>query len=432
MGTKSLGLPLGLLLAVAQLALCAGPSHTNVVLIVADYMGYSDTEPYGATDIRTPSLNRLAAEGVRLTDAYATAPICSPSRAALLTGRYQQRFGLEGSIRRGGLPQSELTIAKILQNQGYATAMVGKWHLGLGESGPNAHGFDEALYFNESMIDYYSHRTQSGTPALLINDKPVEVEGYSTDIFTDRAVSFIEDHLDQAFFVFLAYNATLPPLQPPGQPDDIRASESGASAGSWYRSTRSDYIKVVESLDAGIGRVLESLSGAGLLETTMVIFTCDHGGTGVSRNSPLSNGFGSFWEGGIRVPCIIRWPEQFAGGTVTSQQASLLDLMPTILAATGSDIPMQGKLDGINLVQLLTENAVETERTFFWRTPPYSRRPQKAVRQASWKLLEESETLKLFNLERDISEQVDVSHEHPEVVRELHTRLRKWETELAP
>jgi arylsulfatase A-like enzyme len=296
----------------------------NIVLLQADYMGYTDTEPYGASDIRTPNLQRLANEGVRFSDAYATASICAPSRAAFLTGRYQARFGLEQnppSEKPGSPPTDrdvlslwETTFADLLRQSGYATAMAGKWHLGFGPKfGPNARGFEESLAFYDWSMDYFSHRTRTGNPALYENGRAVSIEGYSTDLFTDRAISFIEKQRNKPFFVYVAYNATLPPFQPPSRPGEIYAKDSSpVPMDRWHKegrpNLRQDYVETVEALDTAIGRILQTLDRLQISNDTIVVFTYDHGGTAPVRHAPLSHGFGSLYEGGIRVPCILRWP----------------------------------------------------------------------------------------------------------------------------
>lgn len=302
----------------------------NIVLIVSDYMGYGDIGPYGGTEIRTPHLDRLAREGVRFTNAYAAAPICSPSRVALLTGRYPQRAGFEENVggpsdpsRPVGLPPSETSIARMLKDSGYRTALVGKWHLGLThEYSPNRHGFDEFFGFLDWGVDYYSHRTIGGEPGLYENEQPVEVDGYTTDLFTERAVAFVAKNREQPFFLYVAYNAALPPHQPPGRPEDVRTE------ANWFQGTREDYVQVVEALDAGIGRILDVVD-----EDTLVIFTYDHGGKELGRTTPLFHGFRTLWEGGIRVPLIMKWPGRIPAGFVSEQHAIHMDLSATILSA---------------------------------------------------------------------------------------------------
>ncbi|MDP6823813.1 MAG: sulfatase-like hydrolase/transferase [Dehalococcoidia bacterium] len=249
-------------------------SRPNVVLILMDNLGSSDIGPYGAEDIRTPYLDQLAGEGTLLTRCYSNAPVCTPSRAALMTGLYPGRVGLENNVQENepdrGLSPSATSVARLLKDNGYATGLFGKWHLGFEpEHGPNAHGFDQFFGFLHFSIDYFSHRNQDGSSALYENTELVEKDGYITDLITERAVSFIEENADQPFFAFVSYNAPLAPRQRPDSADEIRAPES------WFDIDRADYVSVIERADEGIGRILGSLDANGVSENTIVIFTSD-------------------------------------------------------------------------------------------------------------------------------------------------------------
>ena len=398
----------------------------DIVLIVADYMGYGDIGPYGGTEIRTQHLDKLAREGVRFTNAYAAAPICSPSRVALLTGRYPQRAGFEENVggpgRPVGLPPSETSIARMLQDSGYRTALVGKWHLGLTfEYSPNRHGFDEFFGFLDWSVDYYSHRTIRGEPGLYENEQPIEIEGYTTDLFTERAVAFVEGSIEknreQPFFLYVAYNAALPPHQPPGRPEDVRTE------ANWFHGTREDYVQVVEALDAGIGRILDVLD-----DDTLVIFTYDHGGKELGRTTPLFHGFRTLWEGGIRVPLIMKWPARIPAAFVSEQHTIHMDLTATILGAAGT-APTR-ELDGIDLLPILKGTTPPVERTFFWRTD-YPAYKQRAVRRGRWKYLLDDTTEMLFDLATDIGERDNLAYQRPAKLQELQKALATWEAALA-
>ena len=444
--------------ALAALALCGTGCESkprparppNIVLILGDFMGYSDIEPYGAKDIRTPNLTRLANQGVRFSDAYATAPICSPSRAAILTGRYQQRFGVESNVGvRGttGLPGSEATVAKLLKQSGYRTAMVGKWHLGSGpEFGPNAHGFDQSLAFHDWSLDYFSHReATTGNPGLYENGELTELPGYTTDIFTNRAVSFIDESSANPFFLYVAYNAALPPAQPPNRPDDIRATGPGpVDRARWDGEgaySRADYAGTVEALDAGIGRILDALDRNQIADDTLVVFAYDHGGAAPARHAPLSGGFARLLEGGIRVPLIVRWPNVLRAGEVSQQPASLLDLVPTMLSAARAPATNRPALDGIDLAPMLLGTTPPADRTLFWRHRWFPTRDSvayvTAARRSRWKYVSDQdgflkrEPEMLFDLQTDIAEQHNVAQQHPDVVRELREATTEWQTRMA-
>ena len=403
------------------------PDRPNVVLILSDYMGYGDIGPYGVPDIRTPHLDRMAREGVKLTQFYAAAPFCTPARIALLTGRYQHRAGREMNALRNdvstALPTSEATLASLLKGAGYATGMFGKWHLGYEPRfGPNAHGFDEFFGFHDWTIDYFSHRTYTGEPGLYENTTPVEREGYITELLTDRAVSFIDKQAANPFFLYVSYNAALPPAQPPGRPWDIRDKET------WDSSTRQDYAKVVEALDAGIGRILDQLDHSQLAEKTLVIFSYDHGGRELSRTYPFFHGFATLWEGGLRVPCLLRWPAELPAGSVSDQLAIQMDLTASILGATGVEPPAGRTLDGIDLFPIFKGKKLPVEREFFWRLNLRIRQ-QKAARRGRWKYVRDGADM-LFDVVADPGERKNLVYTNPAVMKDLKERLAAWELEV--
>ncbi len=419
-------------------------SRPNVVLLQSDYMGYSDSEPYGSSDIRTPNLKRLAGEGVRFSNAYATASVCAPSRAALLTGRHQARFGLEQNPppEQPGLPPSdvdglslsETTFAELLRRTGYSTAMSGKWHQGFGPKfGPNGRGFEESLAFFDWSLDYFSHRTRTGNPALYENGRAVAIDGYSTDVFTDRAISFMKRKRTNPFFIYVAYNATLPPYQPPSRPGDIFAKDSApVPRDLWEKAgrpnIRQDYIETVEALDRAVGKVLQTIDRLRIANNTIVDFTCDHGGTGPVRHAPLSHGFGSLYEGGIRVPCIMRWPGHTPRDRIVSIPVSLMDLAPTFLAAAQPGGRPRGALDGMDLLPILRGATPSLERTLFWRQRYGA--THKAARKGRWKYLNDDGE-KLFDLESDPGETHNLAEERPDLVAELRSSIARWESELS-
>ncbi|MBA3949769.1 MAG: sulfatase-like hydrolase/transferase, partial [Acidobacteria bacterium] len=418
----------------------------NIVFIMTDDMGYGDIGPYGVVDAKTPHLDRLWREGVKLTDGYANGATCSPTRAGFITGRYQQRAGFEAPLRSGhdhelGLPPSDTSLPRMLKAGGYATGLIGKWHLGFTPAfGPNAHGFDEFFGFLAGAVDFYSHRRGDGAPDLYENTTPVRAPGYLTDEITDRSVAFLERHATGPFFLEVAYNAPHWSFQPPDRrPADPLAVPNPAGEsdlrlqqlpGDAVPATRADYVRMIERADEGVGKILDALDRLGLAENTLVIFTNDNGGEWLSRNDPFSHRKSSVWEGGIRVPMILRWPGRIPAGTTSSQVAITMDLTATILAATRSSIPESHHLEGMDLMPMLSGTAPVVPRELFWRVPGGGQ-PKKAVRSGRWKLLREPERSMLFDLEADPGERQDLAAKHPDIVRRLQSALDAWEKEVA-
>jgi arylsulfatase A-like enzyme len=411
----------------------------NIVLIITDDVGYGDLGSYGAPDVKTPNLDRLARDGVRLTDFYANGATCTPTRTGLISGRYQQRFGLEqplgaqGAVdaERGLLPTGR-SLPQLLKNNGYATALIGKWHLGWkSEFSPTAHGFDYFFGFKSGYVDYYQHTTGGNAPLkadLFENNRPVEVPGYMTDLITERSVRFIEQNSKRPFFIDVSYNAAHWPYQRPDDPTTAR--DNGRHLGPFDEptSTRADYVAMIERVDQGIGRILEAVDKSGLRENTIVIFTNDNGGEWLSRNTPLFHHKGSVWEGGIRVPAIIRWPGRIRAGRVSSQVGITMDLTVSILAATWTSVPPDARLEGINLWPVLEGRAAEIERTLFWRvTGP---RTQQAVRSGDWKLLLDGGRAMLFNLRADVGERNNLIGQRSDIARRLRPLLAAWQEDV--
>ena len=326
----------------------AAQTRPNIVLIVADDLGYGDLGSYGAPDIKTPNLDRLAREGVRLTDFYANAPVCTPTRAGLMSGRYQQRVRLERPIETNpatpatgldiGLPATGRSLPQILKNAGYATGLIGKWHLGFKpEFQPNRHGFDYFWGYLAGYVDWYAHVRGDGQRDLWENATAVQHQGYLGHELTRRAVTFIGDHATRPFFLEVSYGAPHWPFQSPH-----RASTAVVRNGSMLQvaadenpPSRADYAAMVEDMDAGIGRILDALAARGLTGNTLVVFTSDNGGEWLSRNAPFFHRKDTVWEGGIRVPAIVRWPTVVPAGRTLSQVAVTMDLSATFVAGCG-------------------------------------------------------------------------------------------------
>jgi N-acetylgalactosamine-6-sulfatase len=456
-------LPLGLM--ITALISCrpgddAEEAHRpNILMIVADDLGYGDLGCYGVEDIRTPHIDNLARQGVRLTNFYANAPECTPTRTALLTGRYQQRVGgLECAIGAGnigrydeamwlwerkelGLPAEESTLLHSLKMAGYRTAMLGKWHLGYEKKfRPDQHGFDYSFGNIGYGGDYFYHIEQddidledfTGAHNLAENGKEVFYDGhYMTDLITEKAMAWLEGlEQNEPFFLYLPYTAPHTPFQGPG--DDRGRPIEG---NEWSQGSRAKYIEMVEALDNGIGKVLDYLSRYQLDQETLVIFFSDNGGRAREANNGIFSGHkGQVYEGGIRVPCIIRWPGKIARHTVSEQMAISFDLTRSIIHLSGvgtGDL----YLDGFDIIGHIIREKQDVQRTLFWRKKR-GERIHKAVNDGGYKYLivwnnDSIEDEKLFNLIDDPSERNDLLMVMPGKAGELRVQLADWENEVS-
>jgi arylsulfatase A-like enzyme len=420
----------------------ASARRPDVVLILMDDLGYGDLGSYGAPDVRTPNLDRLARESVRLTDFYANHPSCSGTRAALVTGRYQQRVGIEwpiGSVAGDtarGLAPTATSLPQLLRDAGYVTGLVGKWHLGTRpEYRPLRHGFDEFWGFLGGAVDYYAHTSmaQGGRHDLYEGDRETRADGYLTDEITARARGFLERHgaapRARPFFLEVAYNATHWPYQGPGLAPAARARPDRLRSG-----TRAEYAAMLQRADSGVGVLLRTLDRLGLARTTLVIFTSDNGGEWLSRNAPLLHRKFTVWEGGIRVPAMLRWPARLPAGVTSPQVGITMDLTATILAAAGAPAPPAARAEGVDLVPLLAARRA-TERTLHWRaltfTLPLSPvRGQRAMRMGRWKYVRDGTHEFLFDLARDPGERDDLAARDTTRLADLRRRLAAWEAEV--
>ena len=420
----------------------AASDKPNVVMILMDDMGYGDIGSYGVRDASTPNLDRLARQGVRLTDAYANGSTCSPTRAGFVSGQYQQRHRIEwplGSVpgdSARGLVATGATLPALLKKNGYTTGLIGKWHLGFTEEmGPNAHGFDEFFGFRSGAVDYYTHRRGDGRADLYENTNPVESSRYLTDEITARAIDFVTRHASEPFFLEVAFNAVHWPFEPPDIPVSERRRTKSANDLSLYDGpddekpvTRRDYVRILERADEGVGQILAELERQGLSRNTLVIFTNDNGGEWLSRNAPLKERKNTLWEGGIRVPMILRWPGVLPANRVSNQVAITMDLTATILKATGTSVPETHKIEGIDLAPILSGRAPVVSRELFWRRPRPSL--QRAVRSGNWKLFWEGLHFYLFDLAKDPAETNDLTAAHADVVRKLRMAIEAWEKDV--
>ncbi len=389
----------------------------NFVLIVGDDLGYGDLGCYGCSDIETPHVDRLAEEGIRLTDFYASAPEGTPTRCALVTGRYHQRISnMEHDLRSGqrdaGLPPNELTIATILQHYGYKTGLMGKWHLGSQPKfSPNRHGFDEFFGCLGGTIDEYLHTNKQEKPDLYENSSPVTKNGHINDLITDRAIDFVQRHQKSPFFLSVPYVMSYQEMQLYEDCD----------------TSRGIYAREVEKMDQGVGRILDTLTRCDCMENTFVIFCSDNGGGRFSRNEPLTGSKYDLHEGGIRVPCILRWPNRLQKGRVSEQSVIVMDIPVMMLSA--AEIKQPRRLDGFDLLSYIAGERQEIERTFIWRN---AKRNQKAIRWGKWKWLREEGEDSLYNLDQDMAERHDVKDRFFDIVFLLKDIYRKWESAMKP
>jgi uncharacterized sulfatase len=423
----------------------AGPAAAeqrkpNIVIILADDLGWADLGCYGNRFNETPNLDRLAAEGLRFTDFYAAGPVCSPTRAALLTGQYQARFGLTAHIpghwrpferlveppNATHLPADVVTLAERLRAEGYATAHLGKWHLGSGKGhGPRDRGFDVAFEFTGHTVPGPRQDPPAKTPKRTAED------------LADRAIRFMEQHRDRPFFLHIGHFAVHIPLDT--TPELQRKYEAKPKVAGY--SCHPLYAGLLEELDTSVGRVLGALRRLRLDGNTLVIFTSDNGGLEReiggwpgTLNRPLRDEKGTLYEGGIRVPTIVRWPGVTAPGSVCRTPAISVDFYPTLLDAAGATPPKDQPLDGVSLVPLFRQPTAALDRpALYWHYPHYHHsRPAGAVRAGAWKLIEFFDTgaVELYHLKDDLSEAKDLAAAQPAKAAELRALLKQWRRDV--
>ena len=456
------------ILAAAGRAVAAQP---NIVIIVSDDQGYHDLGCYGSDEVLTPHLDRLARQGIRLTDFYVTWPACTPSRGSLLTGRYPQRNGVYDMIRNeapdyghryspaeyavtferiGGMDVREVLLPALLDQAGYASGIFGKWDLGsLQRYLPTARGFDDFYGFVNTGIDYFTHE-RYGVPSMFRDQRPTtEDKGtYCTDLFRREALRFIDAHRDGPFFLYLPFNAPHgasnldPKIRSAAQATDeyrARYPKLQEKAGFQRRDTRYaknalvhnkaskrlEYVASVTCMDDAIGAVLDRLDEHGIADNTIVIFFSDNGGSGGSDNAPLRGGKGHMFEGGTRVPCIVRFPGHVPAGQVSEEFLTSLEIVPTLVRLAGVTPPAELQFDGYDLLPVLAGQAASPRCEMFWQ-----RRADKAARVGNWKWVESSRGGGLFDLSKDIGETTDLSQSHPQKLAELKAAFDRWRTEM--
>jgi arylsulfatase A-like enzyme len=412
---------------------------TNFVFILADDLGYADLGCYGGRAPVSPCLDRLAAQGLRFTQGYANSPVCSPTRFALMTGRYQYRLRgaaeepMTGRFRGStevGLPPAHPTLPSRLRDAGYRTALVGKWHLGYPPHfGPLKSGYEEHFGPLSGGVDYFTHTDTAGRHDLYEDGEEVTREGYLTDLLSRRAVDYVRLRAaDRApFLLSLHYNA-------PHWPWETRADARIAPEllGKLYHldggSIRT-YQRMIHHMDEGIGAVMDALEAGGLAEDTLVVFTSDNGGERFSDNWPLVGGKMDLTEGGIRVPYVVRWPRIVRAGGVTDRLAITMDWVATFFEAAGVPPHRDYPLDGVSLMGVLRDARAAAERTLYWRM---KYRNQRAMRAGRWKYLAIEDNEYLFDLETDERERANLAHRHPDRLAAMRNSYAAWQAAMPP
>jgi arylsulfatase A-like enzyme len=423
-----LGCLTSVLMAVQPLT-AAPAGKPNIVLIVADDQGYNDLGVQGSRDLRTPNIDALARGGVRFTSGYVSGPYCSPTRAGLMTGRYQQRFGHEFNpeaaprgTRELGLPLTETTLPERLQEAGYTTGLVGKWHLGQADKfHPMRRGFGEFYGFLGGLHSYVDARADAANP-ILRGKKVIDEKEYLTDAIGREAVAYIERHQQSPFFLYVAFNAVHVPMQATKKYRDRFASIQD--------ERRRTYAAMTSALDDNVGRILAKLRETGLEENTLVFYLSDNGGDrgNASNNSPLRGRKAQTLEGGIRVPYFVKWPARLPAGKTYDQPVIQLDIAATALAAAGEELFADAELDGVDLLPYLTGQKSEPPHdALYWRLGP-----QMAIRQGDWKLVRHrgSRETELYNLADDIGEKHNLAESRPEKRQELQAAWDDWNAQL--
>lgn len=409
----------------------AQAQRPNIIYIMTDDLGYGDLSCYGRKDYQTPNLDKLASQGIKFNNAYAAAPVCTPTRLAFMTGRYPSRIpiGLREPIEWSakdsmvGLSPEYPSIASQLGNAGYETFLVGKWHLGFKpEFNPIRNGFDYFWGFNGGGIDYISHRSpRGGNYDLFENERKVTKEGYMTDILMAKAVEVIASPHQKPFFLSLMFNAPHWPWQAPGDkpyPDTLPWVQGGSPE---------IYAAMMKSLDNAMGSIMKALDENKIANNTVVIFTSDNGGERFSDMGIYKGKKMELWEGGIRVPAFVRWPGKIKPKTITNQVSATMDWTATILSLAGAKQQSAVPMDGIDLMPVLTGKRKEVERTLYWRI--FQRTQHKAMREGKWKYIQDEKgTEYLFDLILDPSETNNLKEKEAAVFKKLKEKYRLWET----
>jgi len=473
------GLCLALVIWMVSTVCFAAETPPNIVLIVSDDQGYKDLGCFGSQEVITPHLDRLAKEGVKLTNYYVTWPACTPSRGSLLTGRYPQRNCIYDMIRNeapdygykykpeeyeatferiGGMDLREKLLPELLKQAGYVSGIYGKWDLGVHKRFlPLARGFDDFYGFSNTGIDYFTHE-RYGVPSMFRNNQATEEDkgDYCTSLFQREAVRFLKENHQKPFFLYLPFNAphSASNLDPrirgsaqapekfkkmyPHLKDnfvtrkkrgryEFRESPKGPviTQGVSASKRRLEYVASITCMDAAIGEVLDLLDQYKIADNTIVVFFSDNGGGGGSDNSPLTGKKGMMFEGGIRVPCLVRYPKKIKAGTVNEALLTSLELVPTFLKEANIPLPEDIVIDGYDMLPTLTGQVKSPRQEMYWQ-----RRADKAARVGHWKWVESVKGNGLFDLSQDVSEKRDLSKTHPEKLKEMKAHFANWKKEM--
>ncbi|WP_373495147.1 sulfatase-like hydrolase/transferase [Aquiflexum sp.] len=408
----------------------------NILIILTDDQGYHDVSYYGTSDLYTPNIDALRNDGMRMDYFYANSPVCAPTRASLMTGRYPDYVGVPGLIRYhdannwGFLDPKAILLPEKLKEAGYHNAHIGKWNLGLESPNlPNEKGFDYFHGWLEDMMDDYVTKRRHGMNFMKLNNQEIDPEGHATDIFTQWSVDYVKSQANEAepFFLYLAYNAPHFPVQPPQE-----YLEKVRKRSPEIPEKRAGLIAFIEHLDNGIGKVIAALKESGQYENTLIIFTSDNGGhlPDMANNGPLRDGKQSMYEGGLRVPTVITWPEKIKAGSVSDQVNMTMDIYPTLLEVVG--VKFNHTIEGRSfLATLLGENMEEEPRPLYFTRREggalYGGKAYHALLQGDWKLLQNNpyQPLELYNLEKDPLEKIDLISEEPEIFKIMNNILMK-------
>ena len=410
----------------------------NIIFILADDMGYADISCYGRRDLQTSNIDRIAVQGTRFTQAYANSPVCTASRVAIITGRYQVRLavGLEepisGVTKKGvGLPPEHPTLPSLLKSAGYGTTLIGKWHLGnLPDFGPLKSGYDHFYGYRGGTVDYYLHTGRTGAPDFWDDDRPISQLGYTTDLFGDQAVKVIGDYAraGQPFLLSLHFNAPHWPWEAPG--DQAEAERlRGKDPADFDGGSQKTYQRMIAAMDAQVGRVHAALEQADIAQDTIIVFTSDNGGERYADTWPFTGRKTELLEGGLRIPAIISWPARIPAGRVSEQVTANMDWLPTLLAAAGTNPDPAYPSDGMNLLPHLTDNAPAQERRLFWR---YKSLWQRAARIGDWKYLKILDNTFLFNVVDDPLERANMKERRKDIYDQLVAAWNDWNAQMLP